>query len=383
MLAVRRDQGNSRHRGSRACRGATGPRDGDQRPREILSGAQPSLDRNLSSGLSGPGLVNKPSTTGLAVGAFFPLVFASEGRCRSEQIAVLAAVYPANVGVGPARHGGVVGPRGPKRWLIVGGMLLQARRPIGISSSSRAAFARFALRRGSCSVSARRWSIRRWLAAIWRCRPTVHGRASSVGVYRLWRDLGYADRSPACRHHRGRGSGLARRNVDRRRTSRPSSGLLAAVRMTETRVRASGGTDLMGPRLDRLSSSLNSRAPAPPSLPLHLCASRRNELCAAWPSAPRRTARLARDRGEARPSARSGAPGQRPSIAATKRITFGGPDRDGGHRGAPGPPSFDHRGRPRTEGGPSPLTTMARLDRDGRGPVEPPDRERPGPAVGK
>jgi MFS family permease len=116
----------------------------------------------------------------------FPLLFAA-ARMSLAQIGVLAAIYPATWGV--AQLGtGAWSDRVGRKWLIAGGMWVQA---IGIGvvvlSTSFVGFAvgAAALGLGTAMV------YPTLLAAIGDvAHPTW--RASSVGVYRLWRDLGYA-----------------------------------------------------------------------------------------------------------------------------------------------------------------------------------------------
>lgn len=140
-------------------------------------------DRSLSS-VSQAGLVNNLND-GLAWG-LFPVLFAAAGL-GIDRIGILAAVYPAVWGAGQM----VTGPlsdRIGRKPLIVGGMLLQA-----------AALAMVAVGQ----------DFGTWLAAVIllgagtaMVYPTLLAaigdvahplwRARSVGVYRLWRDGGFA-----------------------------------------------------------------------------------------------------------------------------------------------------------------------------------------------
>jgi MFS family permease len=140
-------------------------------------------DRELSS-VSQAGLVNNLND-GMAWG-LFPLFFAGAGMSL-EQIGWLAAIYPGVWGVGQLATG-ALSDRIGRKWLIAGGMWVQA---IGIAVVVMASrFAGFAiggvlLGLGTAMV------YPTLLAAIGDvAHPTW--RASSVGVYRLWRDLGYA-----------------------------------------------------------------------------------------------------------------------------------------------------------------------------------------------
>jgi MFS family permease len=122
---------------------------------------------------------------GMAWG-LFPLFYAA-AHMSLAQIGMLAAIYPATWGMGQL-FTGTLSDRIGRKWLIAGGMLVQA---VGIAFVILAVgFAGFAtggvlLRIGTARV------YPTLLAAI---GDVAHPswRASSVGVYRLWRDLGYA-----------------------------------------------------------------------------------------------------------------------------------------------------------------------------------------------
>jgi MFS family permease len=140
-------------------------------------------DRNLSS-VSQAGLVNNLND-GMAWG-LFPLVFAASGL-RLDAIGVLAALYPATWSVGQIVTGGLSDRTGRKP-LIVWGMWLQA---IGIAlvaaSSAVWGFASAAVLLGLGTAMV-------YPALLAAVGDVAHPswRASAVGVYRLWRDLGYA-----------------------------------------------------------------------------------------------------------------------------------------------------------------------------------------------
>ena len=140
-------------------------------------------DRNLAS-VSQAGLVNNLND-GMAWG-LFPLFFAA-AHMGLEQIAVLAAIYPATWGIAQI-FTGALSDRLGRKWLIAGGMWVQA---IGIAIIILAGgFAGFAL---GCALLGLGTAMvyPTLLAAIGDvAHPTW--RASAVGVYRLWRDLGYA-----------------------------------------------------------------------------------------------------------------------------------------------------------------------------------------------
>jgi MFS family permease len=140
------------------------------------------FDRNLSS-VSQAGLVNNLND-GMAWG-LFPLVFAAAGMTLA-QIGLLAAVYPATWGVVQLVTGALSDQMG-RKWLIVFGMWLQA---IGIGAVTLAeAFAGFAI--GGVLLGVGTAMVYPTLLAA--VGDVVHPtwRASAVGVYRLWRDLGY------------------------------------------------------------------------------------------------------------------------------------------------------------------------------------------------
>jgi len=140
-------------------------------------------DRDLSS-VCQAGLVNNLNDA-MAWG-LFPLVFAAAGLDLT-RIGALAAVYPAVWGLTQV-YTGALSDRVGRKQLIVWGMWLQA---LGIavtaSSQSFAAFAAAGVLLGLGTAMV----YPTLLAAIGDvARPAW--RASAVGVYRLWRDLGYA-----------------------------------------------------------------------------------------------------------------------------------------------------------------------------------------------
>lgn len=140
-------------------------------------------ERALSS-CSQAGLVNNLND-GLAWG-LFPLFFADAGLSVA-RIGVLAALYPAVWGLGQMITGGLSDKIGRKP-LISGGMLLQGGAIALIAwfdSFAGWAFAAVLLGAGTAMV------YPTLLAAI---GDVAHPswRARSVGVYRLWRDGGFA-----------------------------------------------------------------------------------------------------------------------------------------------------------------------------------------------
>lgn len=140
-------------------------------------------DRNLSS-ITQVGFVNNLND-GMAWG-LLPLFYASAGLTL-QQIGALAAVYPAVWGFGQL-FTGAWSDRAGRRILIVGGMLLQAA---GIALIAlTASFGSFAL--GATLLGIGTALVYPTLLAAIGDVAHPSWRASAVGVYRLWRDLGYA-----------------------------------------------------------------------------------------------------------------------------------------------------------------------------------------------
>lgn len=141
------------------------------------------FDRDLSS-VSQAGLVNNLND-GMAWG-LFPLFFAAADMSLA-QIGTLAAVYPATWGIAQL-FTGAWSDRVGRKWLIASGMWIQAL-GIGVVVVSTS-FGGFALGGVLLGIGTA-FVYPTLLAAIGDiAHPTW--RASAVGVYRLWRDLGYA-----------------------------------------------------------------------------------------------------------------------------------------------------------------------------------------------
>ncbi|WP_245413085.1 MFS transporter [Arthrobacter celericrescens] len=140
-------------------------------------------DRSLSS-VSQAGMVNNLND-GLAWG-LFPVLFAGAGL-NLGQIGILAATYPAVWGAGQL-FTGAASDRWGRKWLIVAGMLTQS---VGLATAA-------------ASHSFRPWLASAVLLGVGTAMvyPTLLAaigdvahpawRARSVGVYRLWRDGGFA-----------------------------------------------------------------------------------------------------------------------------------------------------------------------------------------------
>jgi MFS family permease len=193
LFAVRDTTAHARHEAALHAAAApgtphgaagAGPPAGDAAPsaRTIFARAT-WRDRALSSA-SHAGLVNNLND-GLAWG-LFPLFFAAGGASLRE-IGVLTFAYPAAWGIAQLWTG-ALSDRWGRKWLIAGGMAVQGAALVGL-----------ALGRG----------VRAWLAAAVllglgtaMVYPTLLAavgdvahpawRATAVGVYRFWRDLGYA-----------------------------------------------------------------------------------------------------------------------------------------------------------------------------------------------
>ena len=140
-------------------------------------------DRNLSS-ISQAGLVNNLND-GMAWG-LFPLFFAA-AQMSLGRIGVLTAIYPAVWGVLQLATGSLSDSLG-RKWLIVSGMWIQA---VGIGAITvSTSFAGFAA--GAALLGLGTAMVYPTLLAAIGDVAHPSWRASSVGVYRFWRDLGYA-----------------------------------------------------------------------------------------------------------------------------------------------------------------------------------------------
>jgi MFS family permease len=180
-LAVKETRGHARHE---AAGHITTNSDlhGELTTREILM--LTSFKEKALSAASQAGMVNNLND-GLAWG-LFPLLFTQHGLTIS-QVGVLAALYPAVWGVGQLVTGGLSDRIG-RKWLIAAGMWVQAAAlslyAAGTTFSTWA-FAAVFLGAGTAMV------YPTLLAAIGDVAHPAW-RARSVGVYRLWRDGGFA-----------------------------------------------------------------------------------------------------------------------------------------------------------------------------------------------
>ncbi|MFD6857880.1 MFS transporter [Rhodococcus sp. NPDC060090] len=150
--------------------------------RQIL--VQTSLREPALSSASQAGLVNNLNF-GLSWG-FFPLLFATADLTVA-QIGLLFALYPAVWGAGQSVTGAVSDQIGRKH-LITAGMITQAVALVVIAQSDT--FTGWAI--GTVLVGAGTAMVYPTLLAVIGdvAHPLWRGRA--VGVYRVWRDLGYA-----------------------------------------------------------------------------------------------------------------------------------------------------------------------------------------------
>jgi MFS family permease len=140
-------------------------------------------EKALSS-CSQAGLVNNLND-GLAWG-LFPIFFADAGLSVS-RIGILAAVYPAVWGLGQLVTGGLSDRIGRKP-LIAGGMLTQAVALAWIAATS--GFGPWAV--GAIVLGAGTAMVYPTLLAAVGDVAHPRWRARSVGIYRLWRDGGFA-----------------------------------------------------------------------------------------------------------------------------------------------------------------------------------------------
>jgi MFS family permease len=180
-------------------------------------------DRNLSS-ISQAGLVNNLND-GMAWG-LLPIVFATAGMTL-HQIGWLSAIYPVTWSIGQL-FTGAISDRTGRRSLVVSGMWTQAVGIVVIAFAT--AFSAFML--GSVLLGVGTAMVYPTLLAAVGDVAHPSWRASAMGVYRLWRDLGYAF-----------GALLAGVTADLLGLTAAvltiaaltfASGVVAAVRMTET-----------------------------------------------------------------------------------------------------------------------------------------------------
>jgi MFS family permease len=174
-LFVRETHDHARHEAARHDVTALGTRDVFL----LTSVKEPAL-----SSCSQAGLVNNLND-GLAWG-LFPLLFARHGLSVGS-IGVLAALYPAVWGLGQLVTGHLSDRLG-RKWFIAGGMLVQAAAIALVAAFD--GFAVWALAAVVLGVGTA-MVYPTLLAAVGDvAHPTWRARA--VGIYRLWRDTGFA-----------------------------------------------------------------------------------------------------------------------------------------------------------------------------------------------
>jgi MFS family permease len=179
-IVVRETRDHARHEA--ASHVANGQLHGGLTTRRVF--AVTSLREPALSAASQAGLVNNLND-GLAWG-LLPIYYAMAGLTVAE-IGALAAVYPAVWGVGQLATG-ALSDRFGRKGFIVGGMLLQA-----------GALAMFAVTQGFAPWAAAAALLGVGTAMVYPTLLAVIGdvahptwRASAVGVYRFWRDAGFA-----------------------------------------------------------------------------------------------------------------------------------------------------------------------------------------------
>lgn len=150
--------------------------------REVFS--QTSFREPALSSASQAGLVNNLND-GLAWG-LFPIIFAAAGLSVGK-IGVLAALYPAVWGVGQLITG-ALSDRVGRKWMIAAGMWLQAAALAIIATVN--AFGLWAL--AAVLLGAGTAMVYPTLLASIGDVAHPAWRARAVGVYRLWRDGGFA-----------------------------------------------------------------------------------------------------------------------------------------------------------------------------------------------
>jgi MFS family permease len=178
---VRETHGHAKHEAA-SHTPAGGDLHGDLSTGEIF--ALTSFKEKALSSCSQAGLVNNLND-GLAWG-LFPLFFAAAGLSVA-RIGVLAALYPAVWGLGQLVTGGLSDRIG-RKWLIAGGMFTQAFAIALIGATS--GFGVWAV--GAMLLGAGTAMVYPTLLAAIGDVAHPSWRARSVGVYRLWRDGGFA-----------------------------------------------------------------------------------------------------------------------------------------------------------------------------------------------
>jgi MFS family permease len=181
VFAVKETRGHVAHESSLAGPGSAGASE-TLSAREVITRTS-FTDPDLSA-VSQAGLVNNLND-GMAWG-LFPLVFAA-AHLSIGQIGTLAAIYPGVWGLGQLVTG-VWSDRVGRKSLIVAGMWTQGVGIVVIALGS--SFAVFAV--GAVLLGLGTAMVYPTLLAAIGDVAHPSWRASAVGVYRLWRDMGYA-----------------------------------------------------------------------------------------------------------------------------------------------------------------------------------------------
>ena len=180
-LFVRETRGHARHEAANHTAAHDGLREGLS-TRAIFT--LTSFREKALSSCSQAGLVNNLND-GLAWG-LFPIFFARAGLSIG-RIGILAAIYPAVWGLGQLYTGGLSDRIGRKR-LIAGGMLTQAVAIGWIATTT--GFTAWAA--GAAILGAGTAMVYPTLLAVIGDVAHPAWRARAVGIYRLWRDAGFA-----------------------------------------------------------------------------------------------------------------------------------------------------------------------------------------------
>jgi MFS family permease len=184
-LAVRETQEHARLEAANHVAGADGRFDylpGELSDRQVFT--QTSFREPAMSSATQAGLVNNLND-GVAWG-LFPVLFASAGLSVA-RVGILAALYPAVWGLGQLVTG-ALSDRWGRKWLIVLGMCIQAIGLVMVALNN--AFAYWAVAAVLLGVG----TAMVYPALLASIGDVAHPawRARSVGVYRLWRDCGFA-----------------------------------------------------------------------------------------------------------------------------------------------------------------------------------------------
>jgi len=178
---IRETHGHARHEAANHT-----PRNADHD--DELTGRQiftlTSFKEKALSAASQAGLVNNLND-GLAWG-LYPILFATSGLGVA-RIGILVAVYPAVWGLGQMVIGWLSDHWG-RKWLITAGMLLQAAGIALVAATT--GFTGWAV--AAVLMGAGTALVYPTLLAVIGDVAHPTWRARAVGVYRLWRDLGYA-----------------------------------------------------------------------------------------------------------------------------------------------------------------------------------------------